>query len=243
MSSGRAPRRCVARPARRGLPGRIVARVRRDVPLALLDAHRGRARVPHPAGAALPRIGAVGELALLPLPASADRDRSTSPATTCSGSTGRCGATRACRRREACSWPGLASLVGVLGLDVLVGHGNRPIPLSVVVLGSAVTIMFSGAIRFQSRLFAFRRRAFADVERTRVLVMGAGEAGAQVLNDILRHPEIGLDVVGMVDDDPRHVAHTLHGVRCWGDVRRSPIWCASSASNRCCWRSRARRAI
>ena len=93
------------------------------------------------------------------------------------------------------------------------GRGHRPIPLSVVLLGCATTIMFSGAIRFQSRLFAFRRRAFADVERTRVLLMGAGDAGAQVLKDLLRHPEIGLDVVGMVDDDPRHVSHTLHGVQ------------------------------
>ena len=37
--------------------------------------------------------------------------------------------------------------------------------------------------------------------------MGAGEAGAQVLNDILRHPELGLEVVGIVDDDPRNLGH------------------------------------
>ena len=45
---------------------------------------------------------------------------------------------------------------------MLVGRGDRPIPLSVIVLGSASAMMAFGAIRFQSRLFAFRRRAVDD---------------------------------------------------------------------------------
>ncbi len=107
------------------------------------------------------------------------------------------------------------SFVCVLGLVLILGHGSRPIPLSVIVLGSAWSVMASGAIRFQSRLFGFRRRA-AAVEQNRVLLMGAGDAGAQVLTDLLRHPELGLEVVGMIDDDPRLVGRALHSIAVLG---------------------------
>ncbi len=150
---------------------------------------------------------------------------------------------RACRRPGGVLLSGVMSFVCVLGLVVIVGHGSRPIPLSVIVLGSASAVMAFGAIRFQSRLFAFRRRA-VDVQRTRVLLMGAGEAGAQVLSDILRHPELGLQVVGMVDDDPRARrtrAPRRRGARRPGvDPGARP---ASSRPTRCSWPSRAPRAI
>jgi FlaA1/EpsC-like NDP-sugar epimerase len=106
---------------------------------------------------------------------------------------------------------GAASFIGVFGLVMWAGSGTRPIPLSVIVVGSAGTVAASGAIRFQSRLFAFRRRGVEE-HPTRVLLMGAGDAGAQVVDDILRHPEMGLQVVGLVDDDPRHRARELHGI-------------------------------
>ncbi len=198
-----------------GLPGRIVARMRRDVPLVLLDGL------------------VVGPAYLIPLVL---RFHGSVPWVnwryflflllpivlvhlSCNylfGLYGQMWRHASVQEARSVLLAGLASLVAVVGMDVLIGHGRRPIPLSVIVLGCATTVMFSGAIRFQSRLFAFRRRSVVDVERTRVLLMGAGEAGAQVLNDLLRHPEVGLDVVGMVDDDRRHIAHTLHGVSVLG---------------------------
>ena len=51
---------------------------------------------------------------------------------------------------------------------------------------------------------------------TRVLLMGAGDAGAQVLSDILRNPELGLRVVGLIDDDQRCLGRALHGVTVLG---------------------------
>ena len=106
---------------------------------------------------------------------------------------------------------GAVSFVGVFALVMWAGHGTRPIPLSVIVVGSAAAVMASGAIRFQSRLFAVRRRS-VDGHASRVLVIGAGDAGAQVIGDIQRHPEMGLRVVGLIDDDPRLRARELHGV-------------------------------
>ncbi|MGH2554739.1 MAG: nucleoside-diphosphate sugar epimerase/dehydratase, partial [Actinomycetota bacterium] len=89
--------------------------------------------------------------------------------------------------------------------------GRRFVPLSVVVLGAAMSLMGFGGIRFQSRLFGFRRRS-AEVAPSRVLLMGAGDAGSMVLKDLIHNPSLGLIPVGIVDDDPKKARLSLHGV-------------------------------
>jgi FlaA1/EpsC-like NDP-sugar epimerase len=97
---------------------------------------------------------------------------------------------------------------------------DRPLPISVMAFGAFLSLMGFGAIRFQSRLFAFRRRSVFE-ERTRVLLVGAGEAGDMVLKDLLHHPSVGIQPVGFVDDDPRKVGRSLHEVPILG--RRDAI--------------------
>jgi FlaA1/EpsC-like NDP-sugar epimerase len=107
---------------------------------------------------------------------------------------------------------------------MLLFTGQRPIPLSTVVFGTGLSVAAFGAIRFQSRLFGFRRRTLRGDERrpTRVLLMGAGDAGAMVLKDILAHSSIGIDPVGIVDDDVRKLGLQLHGVRVLGNRSAIP---------------------
>lgn len=112
-------------------------------------------------------------------------------------------------RRVVLAGATAATLVG--GAVTLVGGAERPIPLSVVALGACMSVFGFGAIRFQSRLFAVRRRT-AGPHRKRVLLVGAGEAGAMVLRDIRRDPTLGLDPVGFVDDDPAKTGLSLHGI-------------------------------
>jgi FlaA1/EpsC-like NDP-sugar epimerase len=197
-----------------GLPSRIVARVRRDVPLAVIDfvvvlpaylvplVLRFHGTLPSKSWAyfwaLIPVIALIHLLANYMF-----------------GLYGQMWRHASVQEARNVLLAGAASLVGVFGLVMWAGSGTRPIPLSVIVVGSAAAVMASGAIRFQSRLFAFRRRN-VDGQRTRVLVMGAGDAGAQVIGDILRHPEMGLHVVGLVDDDPRFRARLLHGVAVLG---------------------------
>jgi FlaA1/EpsC-like NDP-sugar epimerase len=99
----------------------------------------------------------------------------------------------------------------IFGIAVIVGGAKTPIPMSVLVLGPALSLLGFGGIRFQSRLFALRRGA-SDAKRVRVLLVGAGDAGAALLNDLLVHGSLGLDPVGFVDDDPRKVGRSLRGV-------------------------------
>jgi len=91
----------------------------------------------------------------------------------------------------------------------------------VLVLGAALNVLGIGAIRFQNRLFAVRRRSTLT-EPGRVLIVGAGEAGAMVLKDIFRNPSLGLHPVGLIDDDSRKVGRSLHGVRVLGTRKDIP---------------------
>lgn len=116
---------------------------------------------------------------------------------------------------------GLVVGLWLLAGSELLGGEIRILPLSVVALGAAFTLLGFGAVRFQSRLFAVRRR-IAEEGGTRALLMGAGDAGAMVLRDILRHPELGLQPVGLIDDDPRKSGRSLQGVRVLGDRTRIP---------------------
>ena len=54
------------------------------------------------------------------------------------------------------------------------------------------------------------KKRLKDVSATqkRTLVLGAGEAGVEVIKSIQSHPETGLDIVGVLDDDKRK-----HGMR------------------------------
>jgi FlaA1/EpsC-like NDP-sugar epimerase len=105
--------------------------------------------------------------------------------------------------------------IAVIVLGELIGGNTRVLPLSVLVFGAFLALLGFGAIRFQSRLFAFRRRTDAP-EPKRVLVAGAGDAGEMVIKDIVRNPAMGLHPVGIVDDDRRKRGRSLHGVRVVG---------------------------
>jgi FlaA1/EpsC-like NDP-sugar epimerase len=116
-------------------------------------------------------------------------------------------------------------LAGVGGGSVVIGVelvlAGRPVPLSVVAVGALLALLAFGAVRFQSRLFAFDRRSASHEDR-RILVMGAGEAGAIVVKDITHHPSMGLKLVGVLDDDPRKSGRSLHGVPILGTRARLP---------------------
>jgi FlaA1/EpsC-like NDP-sugar epimerase len=111
---------------------------------------------------------------------------------------------------------GLSASSLILGATLMVSEGLRPLPLGVVLLGGTVSIMGFGALRFQSRLFGLRRRGVDASGLRRVLLIGAGDAGAAILVDINRNPSIGLVPVGIVDDDPRKIGLVMHGARVLG---------------------------
>jgi FlaA1/EpsC-like NDP-sugar epimerase len=91
-----------------------------------------------------------------------------------------------------------------------------PIPRSVALFGAVVATMFIGLVRFQHRLFGWRRKI--DRSASRVAIVGAGSAGASILREMHRSSDIGLTPVVVVDDDARKQGRSLLGVPVVGDI-------------------------
>jgi FlaA1/EpsC-like NDP-sugar epimerase len=51
-----------------------------------------------------------------------------------------------------------------------------------------------------------------ESRKKRILVIGAGEAGRMVVSEIAAHPELGADVIGFLDDDPRLALKKAAGI-------------------------------
>lgn len=104
-----------------------------------------------------------------------------------------------------------SGIAGVLLFGGTIAAG-RPLPTSVLVSGFILSLAGFGAVRFQSRLFALRRREVVPPKRKRVLVVGGGDLGAGIVRDMLADPSCGLYPVGIVDDDARKHGKIVHGI-------------------------------
>ena len=91
-------------------------------------------------------------------------------------------------------------------------------PTGVMALFFLLTLVLVGGARFVARIVyegpvrGFRARADAR----RVLIVGAGEGGRLVLREVMRNPQLGLDPVGFVDDDPLKRGIRVDGVKVLG---------------------------
>ena len=111
---------------------------------------------------------------------------------------------------------GLSATV-LLVVVMLIERGRTPI--SVPLIGGLLATACIGILRFQSRLFALRRRSEGDA--LRVAVVGAGQAAAQIVRNVRREPG-SFKPVFVVDDDPRKWGMTLLGVPVLGPVSFLP---------------------
>ena len=92
----------------------------------------------------------------------------------------------------------------------------RYVPLSVALIGGGIATGLFGILRFQSRLFAFRRGVGDGAAR--VLIVGAGNAAASLLRDLERNEDVAVQVVGLVDDDTSKHGRLLLGSTILGGI-------------------------
>jgi FlaA1/EpsC-like NDP-sugar epimerase len=111
-------------------------------------------------------------------------------------------------------------------LVVLVFYRFEKFSRAVFFLDFILCLMTVGGFRLMIRVGhsqltvenLLKRKKNAGVER--VLIIGAGNAGEQLLREINNNPAMAYDVVGFVDDDPRKYRLTLRGVPVLGDLAR-----------------------
>jgi FlaA1/EpsC-like NDP-sugar epimerase len=88
-------------------------------------------------------------------------------------------------------------------------------PRMALVIDWALSLLSVGGLRLLVRLLAENQRAVmvknAHGTRT-VLVAGAGDAGALVVREMQRNPQLNIVPVGFVDDDPAKQGQQIYGV-------------------------------
>lgn len=69
-----------------------------------------------------------------------------------------------------------------------------------------------GTSRFSLRMItAMKRRTGKGIGNRRAIVIGAGEAGRMLTEEVGRHPELGLRILGFLDDDSRKIGMHVSG--------------------------------
>jgi FlaA1/EpsC-like NDP-sugar epimerase len=108
----------------------------------------------------------------------------------------------------------------VLGIDFWATPGPpRLIPLSAALAGGVVAFALMGGARYLWRLGLERQRR-PDENASRLLVFGAGDGGAQVIQAMLRDPTSPYVPVALLDDDPARSNLRIMGVPVVGGRHR-----------------------
>jgi FlaA1/EpsC-like NDP-sugar epimerase len=107
-----------------------------------------------------------------------------------------------------------ATILGSLlfPLVLLVVGQLRGIPASVFMLEGLLALALAGGLRMAARLARERGRWLDASGAKRTFIVGAGDAGEQILRQLLHDRERRYHIVGLIDDDPDKQGRSLHGV-------------------------------
>jgi len=96
------------------------------------------------------------------------------------------------------------------------------VPLGVVALDWSFCLMEMVAMRY-ARRWSMRRSKFSaytyrapQTDPRRVLLIGAGIAGGQLVQEIRQNRQLNLKIVGFVDDDPTKLGRRVEGIKVLG---------------------------
>lgn len=95
---------------------------------------------------------------------------------------------------------------------------QRPVPLSVIAVGTVLAYVQLVAVRLYPRVFYERSLREIRQDSEQALIVGAGEAGVTLARQLWRTPEAGLKPVGFVDEDTRLRGERIEGIPVLGDA-------------------------
>lgn len=99
--------------------------------------------------------------------------------------------------------------------------GLQGYPRSVFIVDFVFCTTLVCGLRFFTRMLRERVEAGTATFRKKVLIIGAGEAGVQMLREYHNNPSMG-EVAGFIDDDLLKRGETIHGVKIYGARKDIP---------------------
>ncbi len=91
-------------------------------------------------------------------------------------------------------------------------------PRSALGIDWLLSLVLIGGSRFALRILAEQNTSARDGKTKRILIIGAGDAGALVVRELQKTSQLNLVPVGFLDDDPAKQKHQIYGVSVIGKV-------------------------
>jgi len=113
-----------------------------------------------------------------------------------------------------------SGIVGLVFLSNTMFHLYE-LPRSIYVLYWVLAVGFLSSFRLAARVIMLVPSS-SENHRRRMLIVGAGESGEMLARQILNHPDFHSRVMGFLDDDPRKINRTIHGLKVFGSIGKLP---------------------
>ncbi|MEO0015065.1 MAG: hypothetical protein RLZZ535_3454 [Cyanobacteriota bacterium] len=114
-------------------------------------------------------------------------------------------------------------LLGILQYVIGNDTNHYLVPRSLPLLDGILTFILIGGIRFSVRAAERKNQQRKNFyKRDRVLIVGAGDAGVSILQEMRRNLKLGLNPVAFIDDDPKKLGLNIQGLPVVGNRYRIP---------------------
>ncbi len=114
-------------------------------------------------------------------------------------------------------------LLSIFQYTIGIESGLYLVPRSLPLLDGILSFILIGGIRFSIRAAERKHQQRKNFyKRDRVLIVGAGDAGVSILQEMRRNPKLGLSPVAFADDDPKKLGLNIQGVHVIGNRYQVP---------------------
>ncbi|OGZ63939.1 MAG: hypothetical protein A2730_01355 [Candidatus Staskawiczbacteria bacterium RIFCSPHIGHO2_01_FULL_39_25] len=120
-----------------------------------------------------------------------------------------------------------ASLISFLFLSIAIYISNyfpkfQNFPRSTIFISYILIFTLCGALRFSKKIYLHIRGSSRLMEKERTLIVGAGDAGEQILRNMLSSAKNNYYPVGFVDDSNIKQGVKIHGLKVLGKISDLP---------------------
>ncbi len=117
----------------------------------------------------------------------------------------------------------IAELVLFFGLLMPIGFVPAGFPRSIPIISSFLTVFWISGSRLGIRiLFTKLHDEGTAPHQRRVLIVGAGAAGALIVKELQNNLQLGIVPIGFVDDDPGKIRKRIYGLPIFGPLTDIP---------------------
>ena len=109
---------------------------------------------------------------------------------------------------------------GVMLVLISSGFIQPGMPRSALGIDWLLSLVLIGGSRFALRILSEQSNVRHDAKAKRVLIIGAGDAGALVVRELQKPSQLNLIPIGFLDDDPAKQNHQIYGVSVIGKVNK-----------------------